>query len=204
MNFSKNRYRKAGSVVRAAVSSVPLVPTRLYISLNPDSRPMKRATDVSVPYSDSKRSRSGVRARMFMSVWKRLRWMSGKVFVRYTEALDEISVKFNGNICVKNRELRPKIITALVLKDSQVVIPVLSGMRAPHSFTSHADCRLKTQNRTMTRIIARVKSGNRKTYDLARSVLKLETLGVAIVTGRADETRARHVMLHLLMGSVTI
>ena len=47
-------------------------------------RPKNRAKLVRVPYSDSKRSSSGVRARILRMVWKMLRWMKGKVLTRYT------------------------------------------------------------------------------------------------------------------------
>lgn len=42
-----------------------------------DSRPMNSASAVSVPYSLSNLSSSGVKARTFMSMWKKPRWMNG-------------------------------------------------------------------------------------------------------------------------------
>lgn len=40
-------------------------------------RPMNSARDVSVPYSLSNRSSSGVNARTFMTMWKKPRCMNG-------------------------------------------------------------------------------------------------------------------------------
>ena len=53
-----------------------------------DVRPKKSARDVRVPNSASKRSMSGVRARMLNSAWKKLRWIKGNVFNRYTARCD--------------------------------------------------------------------------------------------------------------------
>ena len=47
-------------------------------------RPKNKESEVRVPCSSSKRSRSGVRAMMLRMAWKKLRWMRGKVLTRYT------------------------------------------------------------------------------------------------------------------------
>lgn len=49
-----------------------------------NSRPKNSAIVVRVPFSDSNRSRSGVRAMIFRTAWNMLRWMNGKVLIRYT------------------------------------------------------------------------------------------------------------------------
>ncbi len=83
--FSKNMYNSAGKVEKAirqsasitVVGDAPKIKARGHYP-----RPRNRASAVSVPYSDSNLSRSGVKASTFVSAWKKLRWMTGKVFAR--------------------------------------------------------------------------------------------------------------------------
>jgi len=49
-----------------------------------NSRPKNSASVVRVPFSDSNRSRSGVKAIILRTAWKKLRWMNGNVLIRYT------------------------------------------------------------------------------------------------------------------------
>ena len=62
-------------------------------------------------------------------------------------------------------------------EDVLVAKPISFGIKAPHCCTSHADCKLTIQRRTMTRIIQRVKSGRRKMYERARAAENWGRLG---------------------------
>lgn len=128
------------------------------------SRPKNRARVVSVPYSFSNRSISGVSATTLSTAWITLRWMSGKVFNRYAARL--------------NCQLR-SIARRSPNSHSPVAKLILSGIIDPHCRTSHTDCSPTTQKRIITSTMARVNSGSLDTYDRARSVLNPWTLGIS-------------------------
>ena len=61
---------------------------------------------VKVPCSDSNLSNRGVKAKIFITAWKKPAWTRGKVFVLYTGRRDLIrysfSGKMNGIVATKN------------------------------------------------------------------------------------------------------
>ena len=111
-------------------------------------RPRNSANVVSVPYSASNLSSSGVKAIMFTKAWKNPAWTRGNVFVRYTMR--------------KVRNIRFLGYNRLEGKDWLVLRPISLGINAPHCSTSQTDCILKTQRRIMTKTIILVKRGRRK------------------------------------------
>lgn len=51
---------------------------------------------VKVPCSDSNLSNRGVKAKIFITAWKKPAWTRGKVFVRYTGEHNRIRYKSSG------------------------------------------------------------------------------------------------------------
>jgi hypothetical protein len=112
-----------------------------------------------LPYSDSNLSNNGVSARMLSSAWKKPECMKGKVFRRYTRAMDGQAI-FSANFGCNS------FLSLLVAS------PISFGINEPHCVTLHTVCNSTIQKMTMMTMHARVKRGKRRIYERRRCGLK--------------------------------
>lgn len=122
---------------------------------------MNNANDVSVPYSLSNRSSSGVKARTFMIMCMKPRCINGYVFVRYTLSVAQcLSAQTQSH-----RWIYSNLIWCKKLSYSLLLSPTSSGTRAPHALKSHFVSAITPTNHvaTIAKMATRVNSGSLRT-----------------------------------------
>lgn len=148
---------------------------------------MNRATDVSVPNSDSKRSISGVRARIFKSAWMMLVWMNGNVFIRYAARRKPM---ISQRATEEQTFIRAATgATGATEQDLPENIDSWSGIKAPQPLMSHTDWNPTISAAMMRNTTTRVNRGSRRMNDRARAVLKDVIVGDIGLPGQSRSAR---------------